>query len=87
MRLAQKRLRNGGLGTVSHGLSRCEQPQRDGRSCVLLDTATANTLVLDQESFLDPSDTLDFPGEQGMRNQHVCPGSRGRTSHIAAVHW
>ena len=28
---------------------------------------------------------LEFPGEAGVYHL-VCPGSRGRTSHIAAVH-
>ena len=34
-----------------------------------------------------PASPLEFPGEQGMLTNMLCPGSRERTSHIAAVHW
>ena len=33
-----------------------------------------------------PASPLEFPGEQGMLTNMLCPGSRERTSHIAAVH-
>ena len=33
-----------------------------------------------------PAPLLEFPGEQEILTS-ICPSSRERTSHIAAVHW
>ena len=55
-------------------------PQRDGRSYVLLDTATADTLVLDQKSFFRPLGMQHFYDSFALVSQICVPWRPNRAA-------